>query len=58
MNDARETETHADPNSPNISMGAKRLVLSTAATNHEACALYESSGYKPDDVFLVYKLEL
>jgi GNAT superfamily N-acetyltransferase len=40
------------------STGALRLVLSTAATNHEARALYESCGYKKDDVFLVYKLEL
>jgi GNAT superfamily N-acetyltransferase len=41
-----------------VSTGAKRLVLSTATTNAEACALYESSGYKEEDVFLVYKLEL
>ena len=41
-----------------VATGAKRLVLSTAATNHEARALYESYGYKLDDVFLVYKLEL
>jgi len=40
------------------STGAKRLVLSTAATNAEARALYESCGYKRDEVFLVYKLEL
>lgn len=40
------------------SKGAKRLVLSTANTNREARALYESSGYKQDEVFLVYKLEL
>ena len=38
--------------------GAKRLVLSTAASNREARALYESFGYKQEDVFLVYKLEL
>ena len=38
--------------------GAKRLVLSTAITNREARALYESYGYKEDEVFLVYKLEL
>jgi ribosomal protein S18 acetylase RimI-like enzyme len=38
--------------------GAVRLVLSTAATNREARALYEAYGYKQDDVFLVYKLEL
>lgn len=40
------------------STGAKRLVLSTAVTNREARALYESYGYKQEDVFLVYKLEL
>jgi GNAT superfamily N-acetyltransferase len=40
------------------STGAVRLVLSTAATNCEARALYESCGYKQDDVFLVYKLDL
>ena len=40
------------------STGAVRLVLSTAATNHEARALYVAFGYKKDDVFLVYKLEL
>jgi ribosomal protein S18 acetylase RimI-like enzyme len=37
---------------------AKRLVLSTAATNREARALYESYGYQQDEVFLAYKLEL
>jgi GNAT superfamily N-acetyltransferase len=41
-----------------LATGAKRLVLSTAATNDDARALYESYGYKQDDVFLVYKLEL
>ncbi len=41
-----------------VATGAKRLVLSTAATNREAQALYESYGYKQEDVFLVYKLEL
>ena len=41
-----------------VSTGAKRLVLSTAATNAEARALYESCGYKKDEVFLAYKLEL
>jgi GNAT superfamily N-acetyltransferase len=40
------------------STGVKRLVLSTANTNREARALYESNGYQQDDVFLVYKLEL
>jgi ribosomal protein S18 acetylase RimI-like enzyme len=38
--------------------GARRLVLSTAADNREARALYESYGYGRDEVFLVYKLEL
>jgi ribosomal protein S18 acetylase RimI-like enzyme len=38
--------------------GAKRLVLSTAVSNREARALYESYGYRQEDVFLVYKLEL
>jgi ribosomal protein S18 acetylase RimI-like enzyme len=38
--------------------GAKRLVLSTAVTNREARALYEAYGYKQEDVFLVYQLEL
>jgi ribosomal protein S18 acetylase RimI-like enzyme len=40
------------------STGAARVVLSTAATNREARALYESYGYKKDEVFVVYKLEL
>ncbi|MEK6258653.1 MAG: GNAT family N-acetyltransferase [Planctomycetota bacterium] len=40
------------------STGAKRLVLSTANTNREARALYESNGYKQDEAFLVYNLEL
>jgi ribosomal protein S18 acetylase RimI-like enzyme len=38
--------------------GARRLVLSTAATNREAQALYESFGYKRESVFVSYKLEL
>ncbi|HLJ92805.1 MAG TPA: GNAT family N-acetyltransferase [Gemmataceae bacterium] len=41
-----------------ITTGAKRLVLSTATTNHEARTLYESCGWKQEDVFVVYKLEL
>ncbi len=41
-----------------VATGAKRLVLSTAATNREARALYESYGYKQEDVFVAYKLEL
>jgi GNAT superfamily N-acetyltransferase len=40
------------------STGAKRLVLSTAAMNREARGLYEAYGYKQEDEFLVYKLEL
>jgi ribosomal protein S18 acetylase RimI-like enzyme len=40
------------------STGAKRLVLSTAKTNHAARALYESYGYKPDDMFQEFTLEL
>jgi ribosomal protein S18 acetylase RimI-like enzyme len=41
-----------------LATGAKRLVLSTAAGNQDARALYESYGYKQEDVFLAYKLEL
>jgi ribosomal protein S18 acetylase RimI-like enzyme len=41
-----------------VSTGAARIVLSTAVTNREARALYESYGYKLDEVFVVYKLEL
>ena len=41
-----------------VATGAKRLVLSTAANNREARALYESYGYLRDDAFVVYKLEL
>jgi GNAT superfamily N-acetyltransferase len=41
-----------------VATGAKRLVLSTAATNREARTLYEASGYKQEEVFLVYRLEL
>jgi ribosomal protein S18 acetylase RimI-like enzyme len=41
-----------------VATGAKRLVLSTAATNREARRLYESYGYKQEEVFLTYKLEL
>lgn len=40
------------------STGARRLVLSTAHTNREARALYESCGYNEDKVFVVYRLEL
>ncbi len=38
--------------------GAVRLVLSTARTNHAAQALYESTGWKRDDEYLVYELPL
>jgi GNAT superfamily N-acetyltransferase len=41
-----------------VSTGARRLVLATAVTNREARALYESCGYKQEDVFVTYKLEL
>jgi ribosomal protein S18 acetylase RimI-like enzyme len=41
-----------------VSTGAKRLVLSTATTNREARALYESYGFKQEDVFVAYKFEL
>jgi GNAT superfamily N-acetyltransferase len=41
-----------------LATGAKRLVLSTAATNQDARALYESYGFQRDDVFLAYQLEL
>ncbi len=41
-----------------ISTGAKRIILSTAAGNCEARGLYESCGYKRDEVFIAYKLEL
>jgi ribosomal protein S18 acetylase RimI-like enzyme len=41
-----------------MATGAKRLVLSTAANNHEARALYESVGYNRESVFVAYKLEL
>jgi len=38
--------------------GASRLDLSTARTNATAQALYESLGWRRDDVFLVYNLAL
>jgi ribosomal protein S18 acetylase RimI-like enzyme len=41
-----------------LATGAKRLVLSTAAANRQARALYEAYGYKQDAVFLAYRLEL
>ncbi len=41
-----------------IATSAKRLVLSTAADNIEARALYESCGYKQELVFVSYTLDL
>jgi GNAT superfamily N-acetyltransferase len=41
-----------------LATGAKRLVLSTAATNGQARQLYESCGYKQEEAFVVYKLDL
>ncbi len=38
--------------------GAVRLDLSTARTNARAQALYESLGWRRDDVYLVYNLSL
>jgi ribosomal protein S18 acetylase RimI-like enzyme len=38
--------------------GAARLDLSTARTNARAQALYESLGWRRDDVFLTYNLSL
>ena len=38
--------------------GAVRLDLSTARTNARAQALYESLGWRRDDVFLTYCLAL
>jgi ribosomal protein S18 acetylase RimI-like enzyme len=38
--------------------GAARLDLSTARTNARAQALYESLGWRRDDVFLTYSLPL
>jgi GNAT superfamily N-acetyltransferase len=41
-----------------LATGAKRLVLSTAADNAEARALYEFFGFNREDVFVAYKLEI
>jgi GNAT superfamily N-acetyltransferase len=41
-----------------IGTGAKRIVLSTAATNRTAQAVYEAHGYERDDEFVTYNLEL
>jgi ribosomal protein S18 acetylase RimI-like enzyme len=40
------------------STGAARLVLSTATDNRTAQSLYESYGFRRDERFLVYQLEL
>lgn len=37
-------------------LGAIRLSLSTAVTNHNAQALYESTGWKRDEQFFYYHL--
>ena len=39
-------------------LGAARLSLSTATSNDAAQALYQSAGWKRDDQFLVYDLEI
>ena len=39
-------------------VGAVRLVLSTELTNTTAQAVYEKSGWKRDNVFCVYQLQL
>ena len=41
-----------------LDRGAGRLQLETAVDNHPAQALYESLGWKRDDVFYTYQLEL
>lgn len=41
-----------------IRRGASRLQLETAADNQAAQALYESLGWKRDEVFYTYHLEL
>ena len=40
------------------SMGAVRLILSTAVDNHTAQALYQSAGWKRDTQFLYYQFAL
>ena len=40
------------------SAGAVRLDLTTARSNTRAQALYESEGWRRDDVFLTYNLDL
>lgn len=39
-------------------LGAVRLTLATAVTNHTAQRLYETQGWKRDDAFFHYDLEL
>lgn len=39
-------------------VGAQSLMLQTARDNHAAQALYESAGWKRDQAFLVYELDL
>jgi ribosomal protein S18 acetylase RimI-like enzyme len=41
-----------------IETGAKSLSLSTAPDNHSAQRLYEKNGYKRDDQFYHYELDL
>ncbi|WP_175989524.1 N-acetyltransferase [Bacillus sp. Marseille-Q1617] len=41
-----------------IETGAKSLSLSTAPDNHSAQRLYEKNGYKRDDYFYHYELDL
>jgi ribosomal protein S18 acetylase RimI-like enzyme len=41
-----------------IETGAKSLSLSTAPDNHSAQRLYEKNGYKRDDHFYHYELDL
>ncbi|TAK49914.1 MAG: GNAT family N-acetyltransferase [Xanthobacteraceae bacterium] len=38
--------------------GAVRLTLSTAHTNHAAQVLYEKAGWRRDEVFRAYQLQL
>lgn len=41
-----------------MATGAVHLVLETAATNREAQSLYESYGFKRDNKYWVYELDL
>jgi ribosomal protein S18 acetylase RimI-like enzyme len=41
-----------------VSTGAKSMSLETAVTNKTAQALYESLGWKRDEVYYTYELEL